>query len=408
MNRTLHEPATRLVPAAALAALLPGLAAHGAPGEPDWPAWRGPRADGIAAEAAPDPAAFLAAKPAWEAQVGRGYSAVTISGELLFTMGNVEDQDIVFALDPATGRERWRHAYDCRGGDYPGPRSTPVTDGERVYTVSRRGDLFCLDAATGRPAWHKNLASDFGAKPPRWGHAASPVIDGGRLLLNAGRAGLAVERLRGGLAWKSPAGAGGYATPVLVPQAGGALAAFFGEKGLALCEAATGRVADTSPWTTSFDVNAADPIFAGGRLFISSGYGKGCAQFAVRNGKLQPTWQNRDLRSQFSSAVLLDGNLYGIDGNTGRGRLVCMDWETGRVRWEENVGFGSLTAAGRMLLVLNERGQLILADADPTAYRERARRRVLSGGKAWTMPVLCRGRIYVRSDRGQLVCLPVR
>jgi outer membrane protein assembly factor BamB len=144
-------------------------------------------------------------------------------------------------------------------------------------------------------------------------------------------------------------------------------------------------------------------------VFLSSGYNKGCGLFKTSDGQPTAVWQNKNLRNQINSSVLVDGFLYGIDGDTAsRTRLRCVDLKTGATRWEEeSVGCGSLTAAAGRLIILSDRGELVIAKASPERFQAIARAKVLEG-KCWTVPVLANGRIYCRNADGELVCLDVR
>jgi outer membrane protein assembly factor BamB len=188
--------------------------------------------------------------------------------------------------------------------------------------------------------------------------------------------------------------------------------ALFVEKEIAVVDFRTGRRIFAHPWVTSYDVNASDPGIAGKKMFISSGYGRGCALFDFSRGRIQMVWEKKNMASHFGSPVVIDGHIYGPHGNTGQRNsgVRCLDLETGEVKWEEACGFCALMAADEKLIILNERGQLFVAKAVPDSYQVLSRCQALPGGKAkcWNMPVLCRGMIYCRNSAGDLVCIDVR
>lgn len=377
----------------------------------DWPRWRGPKGSGISTEKDWSPKALLPAPTvAWKTNVGAGYAAVSVKDKLLYTLGNVDGKDTVVCLKADTGEPVWKHEYACAPGSYPGPRATPLVDDGLVYTLSREGHLFCLDAKTGAVKWQKNLVSDLQATNIGWGFSGSPCLDGKLLLINAGIRGIALDKATGDVVWSTAPGAGGYATPIPYQTDGGKrCAVVFGQKKVYGVDLKDGAELWSSGWETSYDVNAADPIVAGNRVFITSGYGKGCALLEVGAAKgARLEWQNQALRSHFSSAVLLDGHLYGIDGNAGKGDLVCLEFKTGAEKWRKSTGFGSLVVADGKLIVLTENGGLLIADASPADYRELAAAKGVLGKTCWTMPVLCDGRLYCRNEKGDLVCLDLR
>jgi len=387
------------------AALAAGAAARAA----DWPAWLGPNRDGISRETDWKPEAVSAGRVLWRAQLGKGYSAVSTKGDRVFSMGNAGNKDAVWCLNAADGSVVWKHEYDCpAGGSYPGPRATPVLDGDRVFTLSRNGLVFCLDAANGQVLWQRRILADTGAANITWGLSSSALVEGDRVFFNVGQHGVALNKATGELVWKSPAGKGGYATPVPYRQGAVPALAIFGQKALHGVEAATGRELWSFPWETSYDVNAADPIVRDGRIFISSGYNTGATLVDVASGSPIEVWRNKNMRNHFGTSVLIGGYVYGIDGSPNRGGLACVDWKTGEKKWNQNLGFGALMAAGDKLIVLLETGDLVVAAAEPGGYREIARAGKLLGRTCWTMPVLSHGRIYCRNDQGELVCLDAR
>ena len=155
-------------------------------------------------------------------------------------------------------------------------------------------------------------------------------------------------------------------------------------------------------------VNAATPLILGENLFICSGYGVGCALVRPSAEGIKVIWRNRQMRNQFSTCVVYEGHIYGIDGNVGRTSLKCLSAETGEVKWSHGRwGMGSLLLADGKLIVLTDRGQLFTGRASPAGFEQLASAKVISG-KCWTAPVLAGGRIYCRSHQGDLVCVDVR
>lgn len=397
--------------ATAAAALLPllftvpgtGVAAEPAP---DWPAWRGAQGDGVSLEKNWNPEIFKqgAPKVLWKAKVENGHSTVAIVGDRLYTMGNKGGRDIVFCLDVNCGREVWRFAYPVKAGNPNGPSATPVVDDGVVYTLGRDGDAHALDAKSGTLKWKHNLVTDFGAKPPSWGFAASARVAGNMVLFNAGEKGIALDKKSGGTLWAS-SGLGGYAVPVLFDYRGKRCAAMFAWRSLAIVNVADGAVVVSYPWETVCDVNAADPIVADGKIFISSGYEKGCTLLDLSGDQPKPLWTNTLMRSHFSSPLRWDNTILGVDGDAGGGTFVCLDWESGKELWRAEIGFGSCLRVGDCLLYLNERGKMYVLKPDAKAMKIMSVGKDLLGPTCWTPPVFCRGKVYLRNDKGDLVCL---
>jgi outer membrane protein assembly factor BamB len=143
-------------------------------------------------------------------------------------------------------------------------------------------------------------------------------------------------------------------------------------------------------------------------MFVSSGYRTGGALLDVAAGRPSVVWKNQNMHNQLNACVLIKDHLYGTSGQSGHtGDLRCVDFNTGEVKWKEDTaGLGALMAAGGKLIVLGEKGELIIAEATPEKFKPLARAQVL-GGKCWTTPVLSNGRIYCRNSQGALVCVDV-
>ncbi|MBI5801146.1 MAG: PQQ-like beta-propeller repeat protein [Verrucomicrobia bacterium] len=376
----------------------------------DWPQWRGPRRNGISAEKD-----YIAQWPKegprrlWATKVGVGYSSVSVAGGKLYTMGNLSDVDHVQCLDTANGKLVWDYKYPCNAADpngYPGPRCTPTVDGNLVFTVSRNGHLLCLSAANGALVWTKNLVTDFGGYIPQWGYSGSPLVEGELLILETGSSGrsvAALEKKTGRVVWANGNAAAGYASPMAFDVARERAVAVFSAAGLTGRALSNGRVLWHYNWRTSYDVNAATPIIFDDKIFISSGYGTGCALLQISATAAKLVWQNKGMRNHMNSCVLWQGHLYGFD----EAQLRCLDVITGVVKWSTPAyGKGSLMLADSRLILYGERGRLGLAEASPAGFRELAAAQVLGGSSTWAPPVLSNGRIYCRSST-DLVCLDV-
>jgi outer membrane protein assembly factor BamB len=376
----------------------------------DWPQWRGPNRDGISQETG-----WLAAWPEsgpkrlWEAPVGVGYSSMSVSRGRVFTMGNVADKDQVHCFDAETGKVLWKHEYACAAKDpngFPGPRCTPTVDGSLVYSVSRHGDLFCLDAKTGAVKWSKNLVKDLGGREPMhgddhskeaWGYSGSPLIEKGWVLVEAGGKGasvVAMDKLTGDVIWKAGDDFPGYSSLIAWDQAGERIFAQFSDNDIIGRRMKDGSELWRRVWKTSYGVNAATPIPVAGDLFVSSGYGSGCARYKVGASDLEEVWRNKNMRNQLNSCVLVDGFLYGFD----EADLKCVDWKTGDAKWsDKSYGKGALMFADGKLILYSPTGKLGVAECSPSGFKQLASVQALKGQNTWAPPVLANGRIYVRN-----------
>jgi outer membrane protein assembly factor BamB len=281
--------------------------------------------------------------------------------------------------------------------------------GDRVFTLSRWGDVFCFEAATGKIVWSKNVQQETGVTVPDWGFAGSPLVHEKLLVLNVGDAGLALDQTTGGIVWKSANKNAGYSTPLPVRRGGQWLALLGNGTAYVAVGLSDGREAWRIRWLTEFGVNASDPIVDGDRLFLATGYGKGGALFNLGAGEPVPLWKRKNLRTQLNSAVLYQDHLYGTDGDTTeRAALKCLDFATGEEKWTQpGFGSGAVIIADGKLIALGGTGELMVAPATPSGFKPTARAQVL-GGKCWTAPVLANGRIYCRNSHGDVVVLDVR
>jgi len=408
MTKTSRTPLAAFPAALACAAAL-ALAAAAAPATAaaaDWPMFRGPGATGVSPETG-----LLEAWPEggprqlWRVPLGEGYSALSVADGRLYTLFADAENELVVALDAATGKEVWRHRLDAKyfDGQGNGPRSTPTVHEGTVYAYGARAKLAAIDAATGKVLWTQDLKKSFGARPPQWGVAASPRVVGDLLLIDAGgRDGasiVALDRRSGVVEWTAGSDLAGYSTPLVAEIGGRRIAVFFTGTKIVGLDPAAGEILWSKGWETSYDVNAAAPVFVPpNRVFISSGYGVGAVlleiEVAGEKVRAKEVWRTKGMKNQFSSSVYHDGAIYGFDQSI----LKALDAATGEELWKaRGFGHGSLMIADGHLYVLSDRGTLALVEATPETYKEVARFEPLDG-KCWTMPSIAGGKLFVRDE----------
>jgi outer membrane protein assembly factor BamB len=381
----------------------------------DWPTWMGPNLDGVSHEtgwSSDWPASGL--PQVWTKEIGTGFCSVSIVDGLLYTMGHSDGKETIWCLQAETGDVVWSHFYyaELNANLYEGgPGSTPTVDGDFVYTLSIDGWLLCFHRKTGDGIWEKDLKVELDVGLHEWGFNSSPLILGQQVIVQGGRV-VSFDKLTGEKNWQSAKHRAGYGSVRAFPHEGEDLLASLDCDGLRISRSTDGSQVAFQPWTSPFGTNSTTPIVAKDTIYISSGYNVGSGLFRLQDGKLQQIYRTKRMRNHFNNSILLDGYIYGMDGNSNLGRVVtltCLNLDTGHVEWKQRgLGCGSLMIANNRLLILTEDGQLVVADARPDEYTELARSAFLDG-RCWTVPVLLDGRVYGRNAAGKLVCvqLPV-
>ncbi len=373
----------------------------------DWPQWRGPNRTGRVAVEDWEPKTL---QVLWRAEVGIGFSSLSIADGRLITLGHVEGRETIWCLDARTGELIWKQSYEADLAPHlfeGGPTSTPTIVDGLVYTISRQGVVHCLDAVTGEARWSLNIAEQCELNVPTWGFSGSPCVVKEAVIFNAGHSGVALDKKTGQVLWQSDNHEeAGYASPLPIELGGDSLVLISSAKHLNGVDPKTGKRVWEFRWITRYGVNAADPIPWGERIFLSSGYGKGTALLDLSSGEPKQLWRTRDLRNQMSPGILVDGHVYAVDGDAGNDpELKCVAFDTGKVAWSEGgLGSATLIGVGRQLVLLSESGELLIAKADPKRFDPTKRLKVLNN-KCWTAPAFADRKIYCRDASGQVVCV---
>jgi len=350
----------------------------------------------------------------WKQPVGAGYGSFTVARGLVFSLEQRRDQEALVAYDLATGTEVWKYAWQARYSDAlsgPGPRSTPVFDTEtaRVFALGAEGELSCVRARDGSLVWRANVLELSGSSNLGFGLAASPLIDGERLIVatgdpdEGGHSLLALGKDDGTLLWKALEDSASYASPILARFAGTEWIVILTSERLVGLDR-DGRLRWEYPWKVGRGSNCSQPIvLPGDRLFVSSGYGKGSAVVRIMDEggdvELEEIWSSRRFRTRFNTGVHHRGYVYGLD----EGILSCVDVATGRRMWKDGrYGYGQLLIAGDHLVVLDGDGGLRLVRADPEGLAEEAAFQAFEN-LTMNIPALAHGRLLVR-NKVEMAC----
>lgn len=358
-------------------------------------------------------------KELWRAPIGGGYSAFAVVGNYAFTLEQRGENEVVSCYDTTTGHEIWIYEYPARfyeamGG--LGPRATPTIDENRVYTVGAVGDVNCLDAVSGELIWKKNPLEHYNIPNVTWGISSSPLIVEDTVVINPGgpkgNGLIAYNKLTGEEVWKCEGLTSftkeegfdknlcGYSSPTLIELHGVRQILNFDGFGLAGHNPETGKQLWSFQHENNAGVNVAQPILLDeNQFFISSSYGNGSALVKVNyDGKAWSTekvWQNSiSMRCKFTSPVLHNGYVYGLD----EGILMCLDPINDKKMWKRGrYGHGQVLLVDGNLLIISEKGDLVLVEANPEKFNEIASIPVLKkSAKVWNPHTLVNGIVYVR------------
>jgi outer membrane protein assembly factor BamB len=382
-------------------------------GAQEWPQFRGPERDGVCREGGILDAWPEAGPPElWRREIGIGFSAVSVVGDRLYTMYTVEEDDqeieLAAAFDAATGKQLWRtpvgRAIVSDWGN--GPRSTPTVDGETVYVLGSLGNLMALAAADGSKRWEVDLPERFSGRAPYHGFSASVLIEGDTLIVETGapdgKAFAGLDKTTGETSWTTgDAISPSHSSPLPIDLLGRRQVLYL----------VFGKIVSLSPdgkelWSYLLPRTEAHsmPVFVAPDLvFVSGTEGIGAYLFRIKQEEsgmsVEEVWNSRVIRAHFSSCAAHKDHIYGFDNAT----LKCIVTASGEQKWSKRgLGRGSLIVADDHLIVLSDKGRLVLLEATPAGYVEKGRVQALEG-RSWTAPALAGGKLYLRNHT-EMVC----
>ena len=372
-----------------------------------WPDYRGRRRDGVY-DGGPLNWDWDANSPPelWRTKVGGGYASMVVADGRVYTIEQRRANEVVAAYDLDNGRQLWEHGWpalfqESMGGD--GPRATPTWSGGVLYALGAKGDLRALDAKNGELLWKTNILTDAGAANIHWGMSGSPLVVDGKVIVNpGGRSGksvIAYGARDGKIVWTALDDQAGYASPQLATVSGRPQVLVFSGERIVAVDPADGALLWAHPWRTDHDINSAQPIVVDrDHVWISSAYDHGAALLKIAAADsgfaVEKVWERNTMKNKFNSAVLFEGQVYGLDESI----LASIDVRSGERNWKGGrYGFGQLLLAGDRLIVLTESGEVVQVKATPDGHEEVARFSALEG-KTWNVPALADGKLLVRNQ----------
>jgi outer membrane protein assembly factor BamB len=375
----------------------------------DWTEWRGPHRDGVLLDepkAWPDKLNLR-----WKIEVGEGHSSPILVGDSIYDFARFNDQETLFAIDPANGNIRWKQQYpapykvnSAAAGHGPGPKSTPLYANGKLYTLGLSGILSCWDAKTGKLEWRKDSSQQFKAGAPVFGAAMSPIADRGMLIAHIGGdhsgALTAFDASTGNVKWTWTEDGPAYASPIVVELAGARQVVTQSQLNIIGVDEATGKTLWKIPFSTNYEQNIVTPVLYKDTL-IFSGIDKGVfAVRLIRNGgaiKPQTVWENKDASMYMNSPVLWGEVLVGFS-HLKKGQLFAMDAATGKTLWmgPPRAGDNAAVLAGKSTLVsLNNEGQLSIVRADAKSF-EVLHQYIVADSATWAHPLVLSDGVIVK------------
>jgi len=403
----------------------------------DWPQWRGSLRDGVWRETGiltDIPGKF---EPRWSVPVGSGYSGPTVAaGRVYVTDRLVDPKEVerVHCFEWKTGKQIWMHQYDCpyqRVSYKAGPRCSVLVADGLAYSLGTMGNLFCFDAATGQVVWSEDLDKEYEIRMPIWGIAASPILEGGLLIVPAcGKQAMLVafDAKTGKEAWRALRDRGNYSAPIVVDQAGKRVLVIWTGDRVVGVNPKTGEEFWAHPFKArNMPLGVASPVPHGDLLYFT-GFYDGSLMLRLDPEKLsvEEAWRQCGrnerstlaLHSIISTPVLKGGHIYGVDSY---GEFRCLKMKDGERVWEDRTAVPRARWATIHFIqhedqtwMFNERGELILARLSPEGFQELGRGKLIEPttgqlnrrgkGVCWSHPAFAYQHIFIRSD-AELLCV---
>lgn len=385
----------------ALPALAPPAAAQ------DWAQWRGPNRDGVVSAfdvPAPWPDRL---RQRWTVEVGSGYATPLLIGERLYLYVRQAEDEVLLALDPATGETIWRSAYPApyemspaTNPHGPGPKSTPAYADGRLFTLGMSGIVSAFDADDGELLWQV----PGGAAEPLYHTAMSPVVEEDLVIFHVGGhddgALTAFDAATGGVRWRWDGDGPSYGSPLVLDIEGVRQVVTYTQDNLVGVAVRTGELLWSRPFTTAYTTNSQTPV-RHGDLLIQSGQGNGVTAFRVlREGDAWTTddaWHAREVALDMTNGVASDGVLYGLS-HLNSGQYFALDLDTGEVLWTGNprqAQNAAILRSGRTLLSLQDDARLLVLDASRTGL-DVVEQYDVADSATWTQPTLSGNRLFVK------------
>jgi outer membrane protein assembly factor BamB len=387
---------------------------------PAWTQWGGPTRDFVV------PSTGLAGswpssgpRRLWSRPLGEGHSAILFEDGRLYTQyrplvsGGRSQEEIVTALDAATGRTIWEHRYPSptAGADFSegaGPHATPAIAGNKLIAVGSRREFMAIDKNTGTLLWSRDLIKDYRAPDVDRGMSNSPLIVNNRVFLPIGDRGQAIGAFNpdtGALLWKGGHANYSPASPILIDVDGQQQIVQFGGDRIIGLDPGNGTELWNHPHRTDWGLNISTPVWnpVDHHLLFSSAYGTGSRALELRQSGGKTTvserWAVSRVRVHIGTIIRVGDTAFMSSGDFGPAFLTAINTKTGAIAWQDRAcARAQLLYADNKLIVLDEDGTLALASVSAQGLKVLARATILQN-LAWTPPTLIGKTLYVRDGK---------
>ena len=393
----------------------------------EWSQFRGPDGSGVVSETGLGAWPESGPRTLWRQPLGEGFSQIVVSGDFLYALYAVDDEEFAGCFRIADGSLVWRRVIGEKFVEEwgNGPRATPTVDGDTLYVLAAKGGLFALNTADGKVIWEVDLTTEYhiDRPPPNiasvlppgedtettefYGYSSSPLVVGDLLVVytgaGSGRSLVGLDKRTGKARWTALDHLIGTSSPLSgsVNNQRQIITMMFNEL---VSLSIAGEILWRYPWQPTFT----QPLLVGpDKILISTSFDVGALLLQVGEdggqAKIESKWDYRLLRNTYSSPIAFDGHIYGFDNAT----LRCISAENGEMQWaKRGLGKGTVSIADGLLLLLSDHGMFALASASPQGYEELGRTKVFDA-PSWTAPTPAQGRVFLRNHE-EMVCLDFR
>ncbi len=383
--------------------------------------WRGPERNGVYPDKGllkkwPEKGPALVLK---KEGLGAGWSTPVISENTIYISGRRDTFEVLTAVK-MDGTILWETVYGKSFQEsFPDSRDSPTIEGDRIYITAGMGEVNCIDKKTGKIVWQINTHEKYKGEFHRWGFAESLLLTeeavisspvGNETVL------VALDKKDGSLIWKTESigDVRSYVSPLLIEHNGTRLILAITSVHLVAVNPENGEIVwkfnlikNLTPDGRRNSTNT--PLFHNGEIFVTSGYDSKAVMLRLsEDGKsVSLKWTSDVLDNHHGGVVVINGYIFGSNWlNNGNGYWVCLDWNTGVVKYEEKwFNKGSIIYADGFLYLYEEKqGHVGIVEPDPVAFKLISSFKIEDGtGPHWAHPSIYDGYLLIRHGEVLLV-----